>query len=138
MLEREVTNWDTAYLDGRIRSLISSTSYTGHVVITFLVTHSKVLVRNPDKVNKFFSSVTKVFTGVKKYEVIKSIWPYADIPRGESGRRVVVQEEEEWFMNWKDSIQQAVLGRRHGWVTIEDKLAFLMEPMGEKWKPLNP
>jgi hypothetical protein len=40
----------------------------------------------------------------------------------------VVQEEEVWFTNWKDSIRHAILGRRKGWVTNEDRLEFLMEP----------
>jgi hypothetical protein len=52
------------------------------------------VIHSPDKVNRFFSNFTKVFTGTKKYEVIKSVWPYADVARGESGRRCAVQEEE--------------------------------------------
>jgi len=123
-----VTNWDTSYLEGRLLSLVSSTGYPGRVTITFPLTHSKVMIRNPDKVNKFFSSVTKVFTGTKKYEVVQSVWPYADMARGTPGRQVVVQDEEQWFLDWKDSIRHAVLGKRSGWVTIEDKLEFLMEP----------
>ena len=126
-LQRVVTNWDTSYLEGRILSLINSTSYRGHVTISFPITHSRVVIKNPDKVNRFFSTVTKVFTGTKKYEVIKSIWPYADLERGEQGRRVAVQEEEAWFANWKDSIRHAVMAKRHGWVTVEDHLEFLME-----------
>ena len=70
-----------------------------------------------------------IVLGTKKYEVIKSIWPYADVARGTPGRRVAVQDEEEWFLDWKDSIRHAVLGKRSGWVTAEDKLEFLMEPM---------
>lgn len=127
-LERTVTNWDTSYLEGRLLSLISSTSYRGHVTITFPQTHSRVVIRNPDKVNRFFSNVTKVFTGTKKYEIIKSIWPYADVARGEPGRHCVVQEEEAWFASWRDSIRYAILGKRVGWVTVEDRLEFLMEP----------
>lgn len=82
--------------------------------------------------------MTKVFTGTKKYEIIKSVWPYADVARGEQGRRCAVQEEDMWFNNWKDSIRHAILGRRKGWVTSEDRLEFLMEPRaggGEGVKP---
>ena len=64
VLERCVTNWDMSYLEGRLLSLVSSTGYPGRVTVTFPLTHSKVVIRNPDKVNKFFSSVTKVFTGM--------------------------------------------------------------------------
>lgn len=131
-LERTVTNWDTSHLEGRLLSLISSASYRGHVTITFPLTHSRVLIRNPDKVNRFFSNVTKVFTGTKKYEIVKSVWPYADVARGEQGRTCMVQEEEVWFANWKDSIRHAILGRRKGWVTVEDRLEFLMEPRVEE------
>ncbi|TVY92565.1 hypothetical protein LAWI1_G003588 [Lachnellula willkommii] len=51
-----------------------------------------------------------------------------NVPRGETGRRCAVQEEEMWFNDWKDAIRHAVLGRRRGWVTGEDRLEFLMEP----------
>jgi hypothetical protein len=131
-LERIVTNWDTSYLEGRLLSLISSTSYRGHVKISFPLTHSRVVVHSPDKVNRFFSNVAKVFTGTKKYEVIKSVWPYADVARGEQGRRCAVQEEEVWFADWKDAIRHAVIGKRKGWVTVEDRLEFLMEPRPEE------
>ncbi len=131
-LERMVTNWDTSYLEGRLLSLISSTSYRGHVKISFPLTHSRVVIHSPDKVNRFFSNVAKVFTGTKKYEVVKSVWPYADVARGEMGRRCAVQEEEVWFADWKDAIRHAVLAKRKGWVTVEDRLEFLMEPRGEE------
>lgn len=127
-LERTIINWDTSYLEGRLLSLVSSTSYRGHVTITFPTTHNRVVIHSPDQINRFFSSVTKVFTGTKKYEVIKSIWPYADVPRGEFGRRCAVQEEEVWFADWRDAIRHAILGKRTGWVTAEDRLEFLMEP----------
>jgi hypothetical protein len=40
---------------------------------------------------------------------------------------VAVQEEEAWFANWKDSIRHAVTEKRQGWVTVEDRLEFIME-----------
>ncbi|KAH8686016.1 hypothetical protein BGZ60DRAFT_365784 [Tricladium varicosporioides] len=127
-LDRVVTNWDTSYLEGRLLSLVNSIHYKGQVIVSFPVTHARVLVRSPDKVNKLFSNVTKMFTGVRKYEVVKSVWPYADIPRGEPGRKCAIQEEEMWFNEWKNAIRHAVLMRRKGWVTIEDRVEFLMEP----------
>ncbi|KAH8802762.1 hypothetical protein F5884DRAFT_482302 [Xylogone sp. PMI_703] len=127
-LERVVTNWDSSYLEGRILSLIASTSYRGAVTITFPTTHNKVIIRPPDKVNRFFSNVTSLFTGTKRYEVVKAVWPYATVPRGEEGRRCAVQSEDEWFADWKDAIKHAIINRRKGWVTVEDRLEFLMEP----------
>ena len=128
VLERTVINWDTSYLEGRLLSLISSTSYRGQVLVSFPLSHNKVVIHSPDKVNRFFSTVTKAFTGTRKYEVVKSIWPYADVAKGEQGRRCAVQEEEVWFRNWSDSIKHAVMAKRKGWVTAEDRLEFLMEP----------
>ncbi|KAK0111486.1 hypothetical protein ONS95_001841 [Cadophora gregata] len=141
VLDRTVINWDTSYLEGRLLSLISSTSYRGHVTLSFPLTHSRVVVHSPDKVNRFFSDVTKLFTGTKKYEVVKSVWPYADIARGENGgvgRRCAVQEEEVWFADWRDAIRHAIVAKRKGWVTVEDRLEFLMEPKpGEVGKPAD-
>jgi hypothetical protein len=131
-LQRTITNWDTSYLEGRLLSLINSTSYRGKVAISFNLTHCRVVIHSPDKVNRVFSNFTKLFTGTRKYEVIKSIWPYADVPRGESGRRCAVQEEEVWFADWKDAIRHAIIGKRKGWVTVEDRLEFLMEPKPEE------
>jgi len=128
MLERVLTNLDTSYLEGRLLSLVNSTSYKGHVSITFPLTHSRVIIHSPDKVNRFFSNVTKIFSGTKKYEVVKAIWPYADVARGEAGRRCAVQEEDTWFADWRDAIRHAVVMKRKGWVTVEDRLEFLMEP----------
>lgn len=39
-----------------------------------------------------------------------------------------MQEEEVWFADWRDAIRHAILGKRTGWVTAEDRLEFLMEP----------
>lgn len=75
--------------------------------------------------------MTKVFSGSKKYEVVKSVWPYADVERGESARRCVVQDEERWFSEWKSVIRYAAVGKRVGWVTSEDRLEELMEPREE-------
>ncbi|KIN07840.1 hypothetical protein OIDMADRAFT_22692 [Oidiodendron maius Zn] len=135
-LERTVTNWDTSYLEGRLLSLVNNTLYGGRVTVTFPVTHSRVVIRSPDKVNRFFSNVTKVFTGTRKYEVVKSVWPYADVARGEQGRRCAVQDEESFLRNWSDSIKHAILSKRKGWVSVEDRLEFLMEPKeSEKGNP---
>lgn len=31
-----------------------------------------------------------------------------------------MQSEEEWFNTWKESIRNGVLGRKVGWITLED------------------
>jgi hypothetical protein len=130
-LERVVANMDLNWLEGQIRSLIASTEYKGLVTVSFPVTHSRVVVQNPDKVNKLFTAVTALFAGKRKYEVVRSVWPFATHPHGEQGRKCVVQSEETWWNEWKDPIKYAVATKRNGWVTNEDKLEAIMEGVGK-------
>ncbi|KAI0144303.1 hypothetical protein GGR57DRAFT_482746 [Xylariaceae sp. FL1272] len=130
-LERVVANLDTNWLEGQIRSLIASLSYKGSVTVSFPVTHARVTVQNPDKVNKFFTSVTTLFTGKAKYEVVKAVWPFANAKNGESGRKCIVQSENTWWQEWRDPIKYAIAQKRQGWVTNEDKLESLMERKGD-------
>lgn len=131
VLERVVANMDVQWLDGQIRSMVATTGYNGVVMVTFPVTHAKVVVQNPDKVNKFFTSVTTLFSGKRTYEVVKAVWPFATHKAGEPGRRCVVQSEETWWKEWKDPIRYAIVTKRHGWVTNEDKLEAIMEGVGK-------
>lgn len=77
VLERVVANLDKEWLEGKLRSLVATTDYNGHVTVTFPMTHCKVVIQSPDKVNKFFTSVSALFTGKSKYEVVKAVWPFA-------------------------------------------------------------
>ncbi|KAJ9131570.1 hypothetical protein NKR23_g11715 [Pleurostoma richardsiae] len=130
-LERVVVNLDTAWLEGQVRSLVAATGYKGAVGVSFPLTHARVVVQNPDKVNKFFTGITTLFTGKRQYEVAKAVWPFATHPHGEEGRRCAVQSEETWWREWKDPIRYAVATKRHGWVTNEDKLEVIMEGKGK-------
>ncbi|TGO55676.1 hypothetical protein BCON_0088g00060 [Botryotinia convoluta] len=136
ILTRQIPNLSTTHLQGLILALIAQTGYPGHTTISFPITHSKVVVRPPDRVNSFFSSVAKVFMGTKRYEVVSSVWPFADVGRGIEGRRCVVMGEEEWFDEWKNVIGRAVVKGKKGWVTVEDRLEWLMEGQGsvEQWR----
>lgn len=136
-LERVVANLDTSWLEGQLRSLVAATEYKGIVTVQFPITHAKVVVQNPDKVNKFFTSVTALFAGKAKYEVVKAVWPFATAKNGDSGRKVLVQSEKTWWDEWKDPIRFAVLTRRHGWITNEDKLEFIMEGKGRRMPGIN-
>lgn len=127
MLERVVANLDTNWLEGQIRSLVATTQYKGVVTVSFPVTHSRVIVQTPDKVNKFFTTISTLFTGMSKYEVVKAVWPFATTKKGELNRQCLVQSEKTWWEEWKDPIKYAVSTKRNGWVTNEDKLEFLME-----------
>lgn len=131
-LERVVANMDLEWIEGQVRSLVAGTGYKGLVSVTFPVTHAKVVVQNPDRVNKFFTSVTTLFAGKRKYEVVKAVWPFATHKNGEPGRRCVVQSEETWWKEWRDPIRYSVVTKRHGWVTNEDKLEAIMEGLGKE------
>jgi hypothetical protein len=104
-LERVVANLDINWLEGQIRSMIASVGYKGAVTVSFPITHAKVVVQNPDKVNKFFTSVTTLFSGKRKYEVVKAVWPFATNKPGEAGRRCLIQSEETWWREWRDPIK---------------------------------
>lgn len=133
VLSRQITNWDTETLEGRLRLLISRLSYPGQVTITFSLLHAKVTVQPPQKT---FAALHNLFRSTKKYE-LKAVWPYADLgvehaAAGGSGggggrqRSFAVQSEEDWWRDWRDAVKWAVLGRRKGWVTSEDRLEGLM------------
>ncbi|TQV96648.1 hypothetical protein V2A60_002966 [Cordyceps javanica] len=136
-LERVVANLDVGWIDGQMRSLIASLKYKGNVDVTFVVTHSKITVQNPDKVNQFFTSVTSLFAGKNKYEVVKSVWPFASSRPGEPGRRCAVQTEETWWREWRGPIGYAIAQKRQGWVTVEDKLEAVMEGKGSDMAPVD-
>jgi hypothetical protein len=104
-LERVVANLDHNWLEGQIRSLVASINYKGVVTVQFPVTHARVTVQNPDKVNKFFTSVTTLFSGKAKYEVVKAVWPFANAKNGEQGRKCIVQSEKTWWEEWRDPSQ---------------------------------
>ncbi|KAI0834089.1 hypothetical protein F5Y06DRAFT_178375 [Hypoxylon sp. FL0890] len=129
-LERVVANLDTNWIEGQIRSLVASTDYKGQVTVQFPVTHAKVVIQNPDKHNKFLTSVTALFSSKSKYEVVKAVWPFATGRNGEHGRRCVVQSEKTWWEEWRDPIKYAIATKRQGWVTNEDKLECIMESKG--------
>ncbi|KAK4100874.1 hypothetical protein N658DRAFT_486583 [Parathielavia hyrcaniae] len=141
VLERVVVNLDVDWLEGQIRKLLAGMKYPGSVAVSFPMTHHRVVVQNPDRVNKFITSVTGFFAGKRKYEVVKAVWPFATMPRGNEGRRCAVQSEEVWWKEWRGPIRYAIATKRQGWVTNEDKLEALMDgtpanlPADVDWGP---
>lgn len=136
-LTRTVVNLDMLWIEGQLRSLISSTGYKGNLSISFPVTHARVVVRSADKVNKYVSSMKTMFKPKAKYEVVQAMWPFASAKFGVEGRHCVVQSEEGWWKEWRDPIKYAVATRRRGWVTNEDKLEALMEGKGRGVQPID-
>jgi hypothetical protein len=106
-LERVVVNLDVDWLEGQVRKLIVGMRYPGTVAVSFPLTHCRVVVQNPDRVNKFLTSVTGFFAGKRKYEVVKAVWPFATMQKGIEGgeRRCVVQSEEVWWKEWRGAIR---------------------------------
>ncbi|KAK3324190.1 hypothetical protein B0T19DRAFT_402440 [Cercophora scortea] len=140
-LVREMVNFDAEWVEGQVRKLVAETGYKGVVSVGFPVTHAKVVVQNPDRVNKFFTSVATLFAGKRKYEVVKAVWPFATARNGEAGRRCAVVSEETWWRQWKDSVRFAIITGRQGWVTNEDRLEAIMEGVGKNmptvdWGPV--
>ncbi|KAK7756733.1 hypothetical protein SLS62_001176 [Diatrype stigma] len=138
-LERVVANLDVDWIEGQLRSLVAATGYKGVVTVQFPIAHAKVVVQNPDRVNRFFTSVTSLFTGRNKYEVVKAVWPFATSPNNSSSsgggggeRQCVVQSERTWWAEWKDIIRYAIATKRRGWVTNEDRLEYIMEGLGRE------
>jgi len=72
-----------------------------------------------------------------RYEVLKVIWPYAtsqggSTTIGEMPRHCAVQSEESWWNDWKHAIRYALLEKRKGWVTAEDRIEVAMMPVSSR------
>ncbi|KAH8592536.1 hypothetical protein B0O99DRAFT_689678 [Bisporella sp. PMI_857] len=127
-LERKVTNHDTKKLESLLRSAIYETNYRGHLQINFVKDHKRLVVYSPSKLNDwrtttwirwvFYLTFLWIFSWpilfffTHKYEVMKVIFPYADIPRDDGGnRKCTVMSEVEWFHRWESAIKRAALAR---------------------------
>lgn len=126
-LERVVANLDIDWIDGQIRGLLATLKYKGSVDVTFAVTYNKVTVQSPDKASQFFTSAMSLFAGMRRYNVVQSVWPFASSPVGEPGRVCAIQTEEAWWREWRGPIGYAISQKRQGWVTVEDKLQLIMK-----------
>ncbi|KAH7413971.1 hypothetical protein DE146DRAFT_14042 [Phaeosphaeria sp. MPI-PUGE-AT-0046c] len=132
ILERQVINWNTPFLEGRVRSLVASLKYRGNITVSFPVSHTAVVV-TPDSQGAGF--VTKLFSKVsdkKKYSVVRAVWPYASMAssslaaavesQGGPRRVCAVQSEEGWWESWSSVVAAAIAEKRQGWVTVDDLL----------------
>lgn len=136
VLTRQLSNWNTSYIEGQIRSLIASTGYNGSVTVTFPVKYSKIIVFPPRGTgfNDFFTTLVSPLLDKKRYEVVRAVWPYASLPPSPPGptssnRVPVVQGEEMWWEEWRDILRYAILSKKcSGWVSVDDMLDFRMAP----------
>ena len=122
-------NWNTDYLEGQIRSLIAALKYNGQVTVGFPVARSAVVVAVAS--SGTFLSMLSLLLEKKKYEVVKSVWPYATTAPSDDlhvARQFAVQSEVQWWSEWKPAITHALLCRRVGWVSVEDRIEAAMGP----------
>ncbi|KAF4630823.1 hypothetical protein G7Y89_g7321 [Cudoniella acicularis] len=127
-LKRQITNHDTKKLEQLLRSAISETNYRGHVYIKFPITHSSVVVYSPGLINQwrttqwirwvFYLTFLWVFAWpvlfliTSRYEIVKSVWAYANKkPGDEMGREPAVMSEIGWFHRWESTVKRAALAR---------------------------
>jgi hypothetical protein len=133
ILEREVPNWNTPLLEGRIRNLLASLKYRGKITVSFLVSHATVIVTTGGQDSGFVNRLVSMVSDAKKrYSVIRAIWPYASMApsslaivmegRGGPRRVCAVQSEEQWWDAWSSVLASAILEKRTGWVTVDDLL----------------
>lgn len=133
-LERKVTNWDIEYLEGRIRSLVASTRYTGTLTVDFPITYCKVVVRKgkDDSSSSGFlgklipSKNKKPELDIKRYDIVQSVWPYATVLRGSKTVDYAKLSEQDWWEVWEFPIRNSILAKKRGWVTVEDRMEAAM------------
>jgi hypothetical protein len=127
-MKREIINHDTKKLEQLIRSAIAETNYRGHLYINFPTMYSRLTVYTPGKINQwrtttwicwvFYLTFLWIFSWpalfflTSKFEVLKVVYPYADVPANQPGQRdCAVMTEVEWFNSWQSAIKRAALAR---------------------------
>jgi hypothetical protein len=127
-------NWNTEYIEGRIRSLLASVGYRGNVSISFPIANSEVIVHSAPTKMRLVSTLLSSVMETKKYDVVKAYWPYATIGPDASNtapRLFAVQSEEAWWKEWSTVIRRGVLTGRSGWLSLDDQIELAMNPTVE-------
>ncbi|GFG03081.1 hypothetical protein IFM61392_02622 [Aspergillus lentulus] len=132
-LKRRVVNFDQDRVDGLIRTAVASTRYQGVVEVSFPTTFAEVAVRHGAEPKASFKDLfywsmepPPKKDRTMRYECAEVIWPFANVPANEAGRCCAVQDEQSWWTSWKDAVRNAVLARRTGYVTLEDRMDVAM------------
>lgn len=128
-LQRKVIHHDQRKLEQLLRAAIAECGYRGHLSVTFPMQHKDVIVYSPGLLNQWRITVwirwffyltflwviswPVLFLATSRYEVVKSVWAYADErPGGNDARRKCkVMSEVEWFNRWRSAVQKAATGR---------------------------
>jgi hypothetical protein len=129
-MNRQVSNWNTSYIEGQIRSLIASTGYTRNVTVKFPLKYSKIVVYPPRASESFFTNLFSPLLEKKRYEVIDAVWPYASMPpaadAAAAGRACIVQTEEAWWEAMRNVLKWSIVNKRKGWVSADDIMEYYM------------
>jgi hypothetical protein len=128
-LKRRVIHHDQQKLEQLLRAAIAECGYRGHLTVSFPMQHQTVIVYSPGLLNQWRITVwirwlfyltflwilswPVLFLATSRYEVVKSVWAYANEPPGgnEARRRCKVMSEVEWFNRWRSAVQSAAIGR---------------------------
>jgi hypothetical protein len=142
-LKREIINHDTKKLEQLLRSGIAGTHYRGHLSVKFPIVHKRVVVYSPGRINQwrtttwirwvFYLTFLWIFAWpvlfflTRKYEVVKAVYPYANVPTDDGGNRECqVMNEQDWYMRWLAAIERAAVGRmvcKDRWLDEEYRIA---------------
>ena len=105
--------------------------------MSFPITYGKVVIQSGMAFQPSSSSPSKWFRkiGGKKEsestapayeEIVRVVWPYANVRMGVEGRVCAVQTEVEWWDVWRDAVKNAALKGKVGYVTASDWMDVVM------------
>lgn len=128
-LKRRVTGLDTTYLSNRLEGLLRSTSYRGHISITFPNEDENVDIYTSHAVNRwrtttwicwaFYLTFLWIFTWpilfftTKRYNVLTAEWPFS-MPTPDGRKVYTTVSEEQYFERWATAVRRLALDRYQG------------------------
>ncbi|KAI1469638.1 uncharacterized protein F4812DRAFT_297019 [Daldinia caldariorum] len=141
-LQRRICGFDAEGVKTKLRELVYSTNYRGHLNVQLVVKDSLIECYNESWINKwrltkwirmlFMVTLLFIFTWpylwlrTKRWEVAISDWHFSRILDNGTKEYVSVSEDQ-WFNMWGRAIHKAVLRKRQGLLDQND-LARAQEP----------
>ena len=138
ILDRRITQWDTPFLAGCIRSLLEDLQYKGNVSITFPSTHSRVVIENSDHSPPRSSPQILEKASLRIYD-LQAVWCPLGVSSNESdSAEQATAFVEKWWETWKMTVRQAILSRHQGLVGNEHWMDMAMGSVTVKADPGGP
>ncbi|KAI1802662.1 hypothetical protein F4811DRAFT_387996 [Daldinia bambusicola] len=141
-LQRRIIGFDEEAVKAKLRELVYSTNYRGHLHVQFLAKDALIECYNESWVNKwrltkwirmlFMVTLLFIFTWpylwlrTKRWEVAIADWHFSRI-LDDGTKEYVSVTEDQWFNMWGRAIHKAVLRKRQGLLDQND-LARAHEP----------